>query len=44
MEDQEEQNIIAQECVIMFDGQIKRSEKMFDSNLHHLEINRENNK
>ena len=44
MEDQEEQNIIAQEWVVMFDGQIKRSEKIFDGNLHHLEINRENNK
>ena len=44
MEDQKEKNIIAQEWVVMFDGQIKRSEKTFDSILHHLEINREDNK
>ena len=44
MEDQEEQYVIAQEWVVMFDGQIKRSEKMFDGNLHHLEVNKVNHK
>ncbi len=34
-----EQKIKAQEWVVMFDGQIKRSEKMIDANEHHLEVN-----
>ena len=33
-----EQKIKAQEWVIMFDGQIKRSEKEIDANEHHLEV------
>ena len=33
-----EQKIKAQEWVVMFDGQIKRSEKEFDANKHHLEV------
>ena len=44
MEAQKEQNIIAQEWVVMFDGQIKRSEITFDGNLHHWEINKVNKK
>ena len=33
------QKIKAQEWVVMFDGQIKRSEKEIDSDEHHLEVN-----
>tara|TARA_Y100001968_G_scaffold284353_1_gene283653 strand:- start:927 stop:1061 length:135 start_codon:yes stop_codon:yes gene_type:complete len=33
-----EQKIKAQEWVVMFDGQIKRSETEIDSNEHHFEI------
>ena len=34
-----EQKIKAQEWVVMFDGQIKKSEKKIDSCEHHLEVN-----
>ena len=34
-----EQKIKAQEWVVMFDGQIKKSEKQIDSYEHHLEVN-----
>ena len=34
-----DQKIKAQEWVVMFDGQIKRSEKEIDVNEHHLEVN-----
>ena len=33
-----EQKIKAQEWVVMFDGQIKKSEKEIDANEHHLEV------
>ena len=38
-----EQKIKAQEWVVMFDGQIKKSEKEIDAYEHHLEINNQNN-
>ena len=38
MEVKKEQKIKAQEWVVMFDGQIKRSEKEIDANEHHLEV------
>ncbi len=41
MDVKKEQKIKAQEWVVMFDGQIKRSEKEIDSDEHHLEVNRE---
>ena len=34
-----EPKIKAQEWVVMFDGQIKKSEKEIDADEHHLEIN-----
>ena len=34
-----EQKIKAQEWVVMFDGQIKRSEKEIDASEHHLKVN-----
>ena len=34
-----EQKIKAQEWVVMFDGQIKKSVKEIDSYEHHLEVN-----
>ena len=34
-----EQKIKAQEWVVMFDGQIKKSEKEIDAYEHHLEVN-----
>ena len=34
-----EQKIKAQEWVVMFDGQIKKSEKEIDAREHHLEVN-----
>ena len=34
-----EKKIKAQEWVVMFDGQIKKSEKEIDSNEHHSEVN-----
>ena len=38
-----EEKIKAQEWVVMFDGQIKRSEKEIDANEHHLEVNSQKN-
>ena len=43
METQKVQKIKAQEWVVMFDGQIKKSEKNFDAQEHHLEINNKKN-
>ena len=42
MDTKKEQKIKAQEWVVMFDGQIKKSEKEIDSNEHHLEVNIKN--
>ena len=39
MDVNKEQKIKAQEWVVMFDGQIKKSKKEFDADEHHLEIN-----
>ena len=39
MEAKKEQTIKAQEWVVMFDGQIKRSEKEIDAYQHQLEVN-----
>ena len=39
MNSKKEQKIKAQEWVVMFDGQIKKSEKQIDSDEHHLEVN-----
>ena len=39
MDDTKVQKIRAQEWVVMFDGQIKKSEKEIDSYEHHLEVN-----
>ena len=36
---QKEEKIKAQEWVVMFDGQIKKSEKEIDAYEHHLEVN-----
>ena len=38
MDTKKEQKIKAQEWVVMFDGQIKRSEKEIDADKHHLEV------
>tara|TARA_B100000700_G_scaffold252614_1_gene284171 strand:- start:705 stop:839 length:135 start_codon:yes stop_codon:yes gene_type:complete len=40
----EEQTIKAQEWVVMFDGQIKRTEREIDANEHHFEVNNIKNK
>ena len=34
-----DQKIKAQEWVVMFDGQIKKSEKEIDANEHHMKVN-----
>ena len=39
MDINKEQKIKAQEWVVMFDGQIKKSEKEIDAREHHLEVN-----
>ena len=39
MSPQKDQKIKAQEWVVMFDGQIKKSEKEIDSYEHHLKVN-----
>ena len=39
MDVNKEKKIKAQEWVVMFDGQIKRSEKEIDADQHHLEVN-----
>ena len=41
MDVKKEEKIKAQEWVVMFDGQIKRSESEIDAIDHHLEIRRE---
>ena len=38
MDTKKEQKIKAQEWVVMFDGQIKKSEKEIDADKHHLEV------
>ena len=43
MDVQKEQKIKAQEWVVMFDGQIKRSEKEIDASEHHLEVQGQKN-
>ncbi len=43
MDDKKVQKIKAQEWVVMFDGQIKRSEKDIDAYEHHLEVNNQKN-
>ena len=43
MDDKKVQKIKAQEWVVMFDGQIKRSEKEIDAYEHHLEVNDQKN-
>ena len=43
MDVKKEQKIKAQEWVVMFDGQIKRSEKEIDASEHQLEVNNQNN-
>ena len=44
MDYKEVQKIKAQEWVVMFDGQIKRSEKEIDSTEHHLEVKSQKDK
>jgi len=44
MDVENEQKIKAQEWVVMFDGQIKRSEKEIDAKEHHLKVNSQKNK
>ena len=39
MDKKKEKKIKAQEWVVMFDGQIKKSEKEIDADKHHLEVN-----
>ena len=43
MDNKKVQKIKAQEWVVMFDGQIKRSEKDIDAYEHHLEVNNQKN-
>ena len=43
MDVNKEQKIKAQEWVVMFDGQIKKSEKEIDSYEHHLEVKSQKN-
>ena len=43
MDDKKVKKIKAQEWVVMFDGQIKRSEKDIDAYEHHLEVNNQKN-
>ena len=43
MEVKKEQKIKAQEWVVMFDGQIKKSEKEIDAEEHHLEVKSQEN-
>tara|TARA_Y100001968_G_scaffold257353_1_gene243966 strand:- start:661 stop:798 length:138 start_codon:yes stop_codon:yes gene_type:complete len=37
--DTKKEKIKAQEWVVMFDGQIKKSEKEIDADEHHLQVN-----
>ncbi len=41
MDIKKEQKIKAQEWVVMFDGQIKKSEKEIDAYVHHSEMNKQ---
>ena len=43
MDVKKEQKIKAQEWVVMFDGQIKKSEKEIDAYEHDLEVKRQKN-
>ena len=43
MDIKKEQKIKVQEWVVMFDGQINRSEKEIDANKHHLEVKTQKN-
>ena len=43
MDVRKEPKIKAQEWVVMFDGQIKKSEKEIDAYEHHLEVNSQKN-
>ena len=43
MDDNKEKKIKAQEWLIMFDGQIKRSEKEIDSAAHHMDVETQKN-
>ena len=43
MDDNKEKKIKAQEWVVMFDGQIKRSEREIDAYQHHLKIKNQEN-
>tara|TARA_X000000368_G_scaffold288828_1_gene229414 strand:+ start:958 stop:1092 length:135 start_codon:yes stop_codon:yes gene_type:complete len=43
MDDKKQQKIKAQEWVVMFDGQIKRSEKEIDAQEHKWEVDRQKN-
>ena len=43
MDVKKEKKIKAQEWVVMFDGQIKRSEKEFDADHHHLDVKTQEN-
>ena len=43
MDVNKEQKIKAQEWVVMFDGQIKKSEKEIDAYEHHLEVKSQKN-
>ena len=42
MDIKKDQKIKAQEWVVMFDGQIKKSEKEIDANEHHLKVKNQN--
>ena len=42
MDVKKEQKIKAQEWVVMFDGQIKKSEKEIDAYEHHLDVTNQN--
>tara|TARA_B100000214_G_C23744806_1_gene524978 strand:- start:229 stop:366 length:138 start_codon:yes stop_codon:yes gene_type:complete len=44
MSDKKEQKIKAQEWVVMFDGQIKKTEKEIDAYEHQLNINSQKNR
>ena len=43
MDVKKEQKIKAQEWVVMFDGQIKKSEKEIDAEEHHMEVKSQKN-
>ena len=44
MNNKKEKKIKAQEWVVMFDGQIKKSEKEIDAYEHHLEVKSQKDK